>query len=70
MTGIGDEFTCANCGGRFVKARSDAEAMTEALNMYPAEDLAGGIATVCDGCFTEMAAWARENAPELLRETP
>lgn len=65
MTG---SFTCANCGGVFVKLRSDAEAMDEALDLYPVGDLAEGVAVVCDGCFNEMMAWARENAPDLLRE--
>jgi hypothetical protein len=62
-------FTCEHCGGQFVKGRTDAEAMDEALDLYPAADLADGTAVVCDGCFSEMTAWARENAPELLRGT-
>lgn len=70
MSSKGDEFTCACCGGQFVKARTDSEAMDEALDLYPAEDLVGGTAVVCDDCFVEMTAWARENAPEALRETP
>lgn len=67
MTGP-DEFTCACCGGQFIKQRTDAEAMDEALDLYPAADLADGIDVVCDDCFGEMAAWARTNAPELLRD--
>lgn len=65
-----NKFTCACCGGQFVKQRSDAEAMDEALDMYPAADLAEGIDVVCDDCFNKMTAWARTNAPELLRGEP
>lgn len=62
-----DTFTCACCGGQFTKARTDADAMDEALDLYPATDLADGVDVVCDDCFNDMNAWARANAPELFR---
>ncbi len=68
MTGRGEEFTCANCGGRFTKGWSDEEAAEEARALIPAEDLADGVVTVCDDCHSMIVAWARVNAPELLRE--
>lgn len=61
-------FTCERCGGQFLKGRPDAEAMDEALDLYPVGDLADGTAVVCDDCFNEVTAWARTNAPGLLRD--
>lgn len=63
----GRPFTCAQCGGQFLTDRSDDEAMDEALALFHAEDLAEGFGEVCDDCFEKLTAWARENAPELLR---
>ncbi len=71
VTGIGDEFTCDVCGGRFTKERSDEECWDEALDLYPADQIAReGVGTVCDDCYQQVIAWAMANAPELLREGP
>ncbi len=68
MTGLGEPYVCDVCHGEFVKTVSDEECMDEALDLYPAEHLAEGVGTVCDDCYVEVLAWAREHAPELLRE--
>lgn len=68
MSGKGEEYVCSNCHGRFIKGQSDEEAMDEALDLIPAKYLADGTVTVCDDCHVMMVAWARQFAPELLRE--
>ena len=69
MSGKGDAFTCAVCGGRFTKGRSDEEAWNEALDLIPTEQLAD-VDTVCDPCWLAVMAFIRTNHPELLRATP
>jgi hypothetical protein len=67
MSGKGEPYTCANCGGRFTKGCSDEEAMSEALDLFPVADLAAeppGV--VCDDCYQAIMAWARVNMPEHL----
>jgi hypothetical protein len=46
------EFTCANCGGTFVKGWSDEEAADEAGRVFGA-DIPDPV-VVCDDCYTEM----------------
>jgi DNA-directed RNA polymerase subunit RPC12/RpoP len=68
MSGIGESYTCENCGGTFTKAWSDEEAMAETRSLFPPQDITEpeDIGIVCDSCFHEIVAWARVNAPELL----
>lgn len=67
MSGEGESFTCANCGKRCVKGRSDEEAMAEARSLYRADTLlAEEPGIVCDPCFKMITEWAKVNAPELL----
>lgn len=67
MSGIGESYTCARCGGTFEKQVSDEDAIAEALSLWTPETLADEQAIVCDPCFEEFMAWARVNAPEALR---
>ena len=67
MSGIGEPYVCARCGGTFKKQVSDEDAIAEALSLWTPETLADEQAIVCDPCFTEFMAWARVNAPEALR---
>jgi DNA-directed RNA polymerase subunit RPC12/RpoP len=67
MTGMGESYTCEQCGGEFTKTISDEEAAAEAEQLFPAADLEEtGI--VCDDCFRLIMTWAQESAPELLAE--
>ena len=70
MTGLGESYTCERCGETFTKGWSDEEAMAEARDLFPAEHIATpeDQATVCDGCFREIMAWAETSEPDLLRE--
>ena len=65
MSGIGEPYTCENCGGTFKKGWSDEEAMAEPEALFPPQDLEEtGI--VCDDCFHMIMAWAAVNMPEHL----
>ena len=68
MSGKGDEFTCAKCGGAFTKNRSDEEVAAEAGVLFPGLDVGDPeeAALVCDPCFWRMMAWAQAEAPELI----
>lgn len=68
MTGKGETFKCAVCKDTFVKGRSDEEAMDEALDLYPPQDLAAGYDEVCDDCFEKVKTWLHDEHPEGLRE--
>ena len=70
MTGIGESYVCERCGATFTKGWSDEEAAAEARDLFPAAHLAVGQATVCDGCYREIMAWAETSAPDLLRDPP
>ena len=70
MTGLGESYTCERCGETFTKGWSDEEAAAEARDLFPAAHLAVSQATVCDGCYREIMAWAETSAPGLLREPP
>ena len=70
MSGIGESFTCARCGGTFEKTRNDEEAMAEASSLWTPETMADEQAVICDPCFREFMAWTEVNAPEALREPP
>lgn len=59
MTGEGDGYTCANCGGAFTKGWSDEEAMSEARAGFSEAELAA-TAVICDACYNLMM-------PELAR---
>ena len=45
-----NEFKCAQCGQRFVKAWSDEDAAAEAERLWPHEDKAQ-LEVLCDSCF-------------------
>lgn len=50
---MSENFTCAMCGGEFVKGRSDEEAlaeMTESFGDLPDEPLS----IVCDDCYQKI----------------
>jgi predicted RNA-binding Zn-ribbon protein involved in translation (DUF1610 family) len=70
VTGLGESYTCERCGETFTKGWSDEEAAAEARDLFPAAHLAVSQATVCDGCYREIMAWAETSAPGLLREPP
>jgi DNA-directed RNA polymerase subunit RPC12/RpoP len=63
MTTDPEEFVCARCGGRFVKAISDDEADREAETLWgyrrasqkPREEMP----VVCEDCFREFMQWFR-----------
>jgi len=69
MSGQGESFTCANCGGVFLKNRSDEDAIAEAKRIFSAAELSEGpgLADVCDECWEVVLMWkalnseAREN---------
>lgn len=68
LTGTGEPFECAVCHDTFIKERSDQEARAEMEGTWqplPGDDDPG---TVCNPCFQEVMAWARSQAPEVLRE--
>jgi DNA-directed RNA polymerase subunit RPC12/RpoP len=66
MSGTGESYTCARCGGTFRKVRSDEDAMAEAESLWTPETMADPQAIVCDPCFREFIAWAKVNVPEAL----
>jgi DNA-directed RNA polymerase subunit RPC12/RpoP len=66
MSGTGESYTCARCGGTFGKARSDEEAIAEARSTWTPETMADPQAVICDDCFREFIAWAEVNVPEAL----
>ena len=39
MGGVGESYTCENCGGTFRKAWSDEEAQAESESLFPPQDL-------------------------------
>jgi hypothetical protein len=75
MTDNPETFTCAVCGETFEKAWSDEDADAEAAALWTPEELAGGIAIICDDCFQpniervqeevralrSFVAWVRES---------
>jgi hypothetical protein len=63
----GETYRCEVCHGVFTRPRSDEEAMTEMRDTWQpcGHDDDPGI--VCDDCFAQVMAWARLDAPELLR---
>ena len=67
MSGEGESYTCARCGGTFEKVRSDEEAMAEARSLWTPETMADPQAVICDPCFREFIAWAKVNIPEALQ---
>jgi len=67
VSGEGESYTCARCGGTFEKVRSDEEAMAEARSLWTPETMADPQAVICDPCFREFIAWAKVNIPEALQ---
>jgi hypothetical protein len=67
VSGIGEPYTCAHCGGEFEKSRSDEEAMAEADSLWTPETMTDPQAVICDDCFREFIAWAKVNVPDALR---
>jgi len=65
---IGEEFTCAECGGWFTKIRTDEEAIAEAAGNVPAFKAASDalraagvwtpadedLVTICEDCYQMM----------------
>lgn len=48
-----DEYKCEQCGGEFLKTRSDEEAAEESKDIW-GEFSEDDLAMVCDDCFKEM----------------
>ena len=67
MSGTGESYICACCGGTFGKTRSDEEAMAEAQSVWTPQATADPQAVVCDSCFREFMEWVKVNVPEALR---
>jgi hypothetical protein len=61
MSGVGESFTCANCGGAFRKNRSDEEAMAETESIFSQAEIKSGVAIVCDDCFNSFMGWFKSN---------
>lgn len=49
----GNDFTCAQCGGQFTKARPDEEALAE-MEHYFGEVPEEERAIICGDCFQNM----------------
>lgn len=54
MLGVSDDFTCAHCGGTFMKAWSDEEAQAEAEELFEPDELLDDPVLVCDVCWNKM----------------
>jgi hypothetical protein len=71
VSGAGEPYTCAHCGGRFEKTISDEEALAEARATWkPGGDGdvdANDTAVICDDCYRLLMEWAAVNTPEALR---
>jgi hypothetical protein len=70
MSGEGEEYRCASCGGVFVKTRSDEEALAEMaadVKPHPGDD---DVATICDDCWQHIMGRIAREAPWLLQESP
>lgn len=58
------DFTCAECGGTFPKARSDDEAMAEYETRDVLTPLEGDdLAVVCDDCFKSLVSYWHGTTP-------
>lgn len=58
--GPGVCFTCANCGGVFIRTRTDEEALAESVEMFgetPNEDRV----LICDHCHHALLARMAQN---------
>lgn len=51
-----NQYRCESCKGVFEKNKSDDEAMKEAKEQFPNDDLSDA-AVVCDICFNAIMAW-------------
>ena len=60
-----DTYECARCHGVFEKVWSDEEAAAEMEATWQPQP--GPLAVICDDCYQQMMAWARRDAPEILR---
>ena len=54
------DFQCARCGGIFTKGWSDEEAAEEARQFSP-EEMAYGVAVICDPCYEAFMKWLPAN---------
>lgn len=53
---MGDTFTCAQCGGTFAKAWSDAESEAEAKALF-GYDALDDPAVLCEPCWQAFMRW-------------
>jgi hypothetical protein len=67
MDGTGESYTCACCGGEFVKGRGDEEAEAERFALLGPADPGDSVETVCDDCWLAMMGRIQIEAPELLQ---
>lgn len=51
-------FTCAHCGGTFIKATTDEEQRAESLALY-GELAPEDQAVICHDCFLAFEEWRR-----------
>lgn len=49
----GKTFTCEDCGGTFDADWTEEEAVAEAVQTFPGQDVAD-MAPVCDHCYEEI----------------
>jgi len=54
MSGIGEEYTCAQCEKTFIKAWSDEEAKEEYNNSPMKVEPVEEAAIICDDCYKEI----------------
>ena len=69
MSGEGDEYRCAACGGAFIKVRSDEETAAEMkalVKPHPGDD---DLVTVCDDCWQRLMGRMAREAPWLLQDS-
>jgi hypothetical protein len=52
---VSDTYTCAHCGGTFVKGWTDEEANAEAAEAFAPSELED-VALVCEDCWQAMRA--------------
>lgn len=63
---MADSYTCANCGGVFIKGQSDEEARAEYEAIMPnAAERGDEEDTVCDPCYQQIMAWAAREGIDL-----
>lgn len=63
-----ETFICARCR-KETASGDEAEAIAERDAMWTPREIAGGVAAICDTCFTEFTAWMNDNPAIRAMET-